>query len=610
MRELSRLWSNLTAVQGKEADLAQREYFTKAILVIMGVLFSFATLAILAGWGVDFFPLSSLVIILLLDLPVVLAFWWVSRGWVALAGCVPPGLCIGLAFYITYNSTLISTGQLITMIAILLVAMLQGLRLQWLVALLSAVGYLAIGIFHFHTPAPQLVAFGIMISCAFAGAALLIGFYIDQLKTAYARERSSQEQIRYLFERVPVGLYRTSPEGCILDANPGMVDMLGYPDRETLLGKTSGSLYVDPNLRDQENALLEKTGTVHDFQLQLRRLDGKTIWVRDTVRVTRDEAGKVLYYEGSLEDVTGRVRAEQEQRINEARYRAIVEDQTELICRFLPDGRLTFVNEAYCRYFGQPREQLLGQSFAPLVYKKDHPRLVISLAKVSPDDPAVCIEHQMKDAAGNSRWQQWSNRAIYGPSNDLVEFQAIGRDITEQKLAEERLSYLATHDPLTDVPNRILLQESLNTALRRAHRRREEGREDHKLAVMMLDMDDFKQINDLYGHSTGDQVLQATAQRMRDCLRAGDTLARMGGDEFILVIGELRSPADGALVAQKLIQVISEPYVLDGRCLALSASVGISMYPQDGEEIESLLKYADSAMYRAKEARGCYRFYT
>lgn len=496
------------------------------------------------------------------------------------------------------------------MIAILLVAMLQGIKTQWRVAVFSAVGHLTIGILKFHTSAPDLMAFGILITCAFAGTALLIEFYLHQLKQAFAKARTSEEQIHNLFERVPVGIYRTTPEGQILDANPAMVEMLGYPDLETLLGIAASNLFMYPVERLREKALLEQEGAVHGYQLQLRRYDGSPIWVRDTVRVIQDTEGNVLYYEGSLEDVTERKLAEQELKINEARFRAIVEDQTELICRFLPDGRLTFVNEAYCRYFGKKREQLLGMISAPLVIDEDRPLLAVKLTIVRPDDPAVTLEHRVVKEEGEIRWQQWTNRAIYDQSDNLIEFQAVGRGITEQKQAEERLSFLATHDPLTNLPNRVLLYDRLNNALERAHRNKDGSSKKYMVAVMMLDMDQFKKINDTQGHTMGDMVLQAAAERLRGCMRMIDTVARMGGDEFILVIGELASPKDGTLVAQKILSAVSEPLLLDGQELSLSASIGISLYPKDGENIETLLKNADIAMYRAKERRNCYRFYS
>jgi diguanylate cyclase (GGDEF)-like protein/PAS domain S-box-containing protein len=609
MKQLLRLWHTLTAPQAKDIDQAQQEYLTKALLVIQGMPLTLATLSILVGWLFGLFPLLPVFIILLLDLPVILAFWWVNHDRIVLASYIPPAICFGLALYITYSNTLVSSGLLFSMIAILLAAMLQGIKTQWLVAVFSIVGHLVIGFLKHNETATDFVAVGITISCAFAGTALLIGFYIHQLQQAFAKARISEEQIHNLFERVPVGLYRTTPEGRILDANPAMVEMLGFPDLETLLGTAASSLYMDPAERVRENAWLEREGTVRDMQLQLRRYDGSPIWVRDTARVIRDTEGNVLSYEGSLVDVTERRLAERELMMSEARYKAIVEDQTELICRFMPDGELTFVNEAYCRYLGQTREQLLGKGFEPLVLDEDRPLLAVKLATICPDNPVVTIEHRVVEQ-GEIHWQQWTNRAIYDQSDNLIEFQAVGRDITEQKKAEERLSFRATHDSLTNLPNRVLLYDRINDALERAQRNKSYHSEKYMVAVMMLDMDNFKKINDTHGHATGDIVLQTAAERLRGCLRLSDTVARMGGDEFILVIGELSGPKDGTLVAQKILSIVSEPFLLNGNELSLSASIGISLYPTDGENIETLLKNADIAMYHAKKWRNCYRFYS
>jgi diguanylate cyclase (GGDEF)-like protein/PAS domain S-box-containing protein len=449
----------------------------------MGMPLALATSAILIGWVLSLFTLTNVMTILAIDLPFIIAFWWVYHQRVYLASLFPPAICFGLALYFTYTSDIVSSGLLFSMIAILLSAMLQGVKAQWLVAVSSVAGHLLIGILRYPYPAVEFVAYGIMITAAFAGTALLIGFYIQQLRSAYAIARASEERIQNLFERVPVGLYRSTPDGRILDANQAMVEMLRYPDLESLLATSADSLYMNSRERDRENAQLERDGTVHYFQLQLRCYDGSPIWVRDTARVIRDGGGNVLFYEGSLED------------------------------------------------------------------------------------------------------------------------------ITEKKQAEERLRFLATHDPLTNLPNRTLLYDRLKNALERAHRNRRNRNGKHHVAVMLLDMDNFKEVNDTLGHAFGDLVLQAAAEKLVECMRTSDTVARVGGDEFTLVAGELSSPEDAVLVAQKIVDAVSEPFWLEGRKISLGVSIGISLYPEDGETIETLLKNADIAMYQAKEKHNCYQLY-
>jgi diguanylate cyclase (GGDEF)-like protein len=170
----------------------------------------------------------------------------------------------------------------------------------------------------------------------------------------------------------------------------------------------------------------------------------------------------------------------------------------------------------------------------------------------------------------------------------------VARDITDRKRAEEVISYQAYHDILTDLPNRMLFKDRLGLAVIQAKRKLTE------LAVMFVDLDRFKLVNDTLGHVKGDELLQQAAQRLKDCLRRGDTLARQGGDEFTIVLPELRDRADAKAIADKFLESLQRPFDLDGHQVHISASIGIAIYPGDGETIDELLRHADIAMYQVK----------
>jgi diguanylate cyclase (GGDEF)-like protein/PAS domain S-box-containing protein len=176
-------------------------------------------------------------------------------------------------------------------------------------------------------------------------------------------------------------------------------------------------------------------------------------------------------------------------------------------------------------------------------------------------------------------------------------------DITSRKKVEDELQYLATHDALTGLPNRHLFQDRLDLALARARRSNQE------VAVMLLDLDHFKQVNDTYGHQTGDRLLKEIAERLTDCLRRSDTVARMGGDEFTFIFPDLANPEHIQVIAQKILSAISLPVALEGVLYHATASLGISLFPADGATPETLLKNADIAMYNAKQDRNCYCLY-
>jgi two-component system cell cycle response regulator len=193
-----------------------------------------------------------------------------------------------------------------------------------------------------------------------------------------------------------------------------------------------------------------------------------------------------------------------------------------------------------------------------------------------------------------------------------VDGPTIARSIRyaiERKRLEENLLYLATHDSLTNLPNRRLFQDRMALAIERARRNRKGKKENWKLAVMMLDLDNFKAINDTLGHSQGDLLLQVVAGRLQSAIRKSDTLARMGGDEFPLIFENVTGREEVENLARKIHSVFSQPFHLGDHILEITVSIGISLYPSDGDDTETLLRQADIAMYRAKELRNTYRFF-
>ena len=186
----------------------------------------------------------------------------------------------------------------------------------------------------------------------------------------------------------------------------------------------------------------------------------------------------------------------------------------------------------------------------------------------------------------------------------VIGFSGIGRDITERRRTEDRIRRLALHDSLTSLPNRALFQDRLQQALAEARRH------DRRVALLLLDLDHFKDINDTLGHTAGDRFLKEVAQRLDACVRASDTVARLGGDEFALILTELRQPEDAAVLARRAVRMVAEGMRLDNQEIQTTASIGITIYPTDSEDADQLLRYADLALYRAKaEGRNTYRFY-
>jgi diguanylate cyclase (GGDEF)-like protein len=186
----------------------------------------------------------------------------------------------------------------------------------------------------------------------------------------------------------------------------------------------------------------------------------------------------------------------------------------------------------------------------------------------------------------------------------IIGFRSISRDITERKQFEQKLAEMATHDALTGLPNRILLSDRLMVGSALAQRN------GHRLAVLMLDLDRFKAVNDAMGHSVGDELLKDVGQRLSSMMRKSDTISRIGGDEFVLALPQISRMDDVTKFAQRILEAFEEPFVFGGHRLQVTTSIGIAVYPEDGTDMENLLKNADSAMYLAKEqGRGIYKYY-
>jgi diguanylate cyclase (GGDEF)-like protein/PAS domain S-box-containing protein len=322
-------------------------------------------------------------------------------------------------------------------------------------------------------------------------------------------------------------------------------------------------------------------------------------WVHRRAEVVRGEGGEPLRMVGTVHDITERKEAEERLREAEERYRNVVEQQTELVCRFLPDLTLTFANEAYGRYFGQEQEELIGESFMDHIPEEDHAYYVEDLSELTPDNPTRTVEHRVFDAEGEVRWQQWTDTAIFDREGNPVEYQSVGRDVTDRRALEERLEHHALHDSLTDLPNRRLFVDRLGQALRRIRRRKEIG-----LAVLYMDLDGFKVVNDSLGHDAGDRLLVEVAKRLGSCLRPEDTLARFGGDEFTVLIEDVRVLDAAVRVAERIVENLREPFTLDGRELYLATSIGVGLGGDGTKNAEELLREADTAMYRAKDEGG------
>ena len=314
--------------------------------------------------------------------------------------------------------------------------------------------------------------------------------------------------------------------------------------------------------------------------------------------------GNKNYLVGMGVDITERKKAELDLKRSEERYRALFNSSLELVYIHDFKGRFLEANRATLELFGYNKEEITSLNFSSLLDPEDVPRAVAALTGV--DRPGAHREmHEFKLHRKDGSYVYIETQAsLIRRDGKPYAIQGIARNISERKILEQQLSDMATHDFLTGLPNRVLLNDRFNMALARAHRNK------NRLAIIAIDLDRFKSVNDTLGHQAGDELLKAIAQRLKGLVRSSDTVARMGGDEFLLLMPELHVAGDAARLIDKIAQAFKEPFIIGGSRLNMSASMGLAIYPDDGEDMDALMRKSDAAMYNIKRhgpSEGWYR---
>lgn len=604
-------------------------------------------------------------------------------------------------------------------------------------------------------------AFAAFASTALKNARLYeqLNMEIEERRQVEYALRQSEARYRHLVENVPVGLYRTDQESRLLDANPTFLRLLGLETDTVPVGMDIRNFLVEPQDLERERELVDQEGVVRGYELQIRRPDGSTLWVRDTFQAVFDEQGDLLYYEGSIEDIQHEKYAEKvEKALFEIAQAALLSpsldslfkrvhqivaelmpaknfyialydkerdrlrfpyfvDQYDptpaprplgkglteyVICHQKPllvdanefeqmaeQGEVEAIGSPSVDWMGVPLLNATGEAFGvmavqtydegvrysygdlnvlslisaqvalaierksaeeelqrqraflhqivdinpSMIFVKDRQsRYVLAnqaladvyqttvaelIGKTDADfasNPEEALLYHrsdeevirtlreivlpaapLTDANGRTRWYYTVKRPLRGVFED-VHVLGVSIEITERKLAEDRLSYNAYHDALTGLPNRLLFTDRLGHLLSRFKRH---GSQEW-FAVLFLDLDHFKSINDTLGHVLGDQLLVLVAKRLQGVLRAADTIARFGGDEFVILLEDLASTQDATLVAERILTELALPFNLAGQEVTISGSIGIVLSTPDYDKPEDLLRDADIAMYRAK----------
>lgn len=405
---------------------------------------------------------------------------------------------------------------------------------------------------------------------------------------------------------------------CQVDANWTMVyvserchQLTGYTADDIMFSKRIS--YEQITLQEDRErvrrdilAELEHNGTF-EIEYRIRRADGCVCWVLERGVGTRNASGELVHLEGYIQDISEQMAANEAMLEAVRRYSSIFEHATEGIFQTTPDGRYLNANPALARIYGHDSARDL------IEYLHDIRQQLYVLPERREDFLEIMMtrgmvrnfESQVYRRDGSIIWISENARVVRHSDGSVQFFEGTVVDITERKEYEARLLYQASHDSLTGLPNRAVLQDRIEQAVARARR------EGNQMAVVFVDLDHFKLINDSLGHHVGDRLLLEVAHRLTDSVRSHDSVVRQGGDEFVLVLTEQHGDNEILSIVSRILDTISQPWMNDGQEYGLSCSIGISCFPQDGENADTLLRCADAAMYKAKSSgRSTYHFYT
>lgn len=419
--------------------------------------------------------------------------------------------------------------------------------------------------------------------------------------------RQNEKKYQTILERIQDGYCEVDLAGNFTFFNDSMCRIWGYPNDELI-----GMNYRQYSDKESAKRLFEmfnevyRTGKpIQGFAFQILRKDGTKRYIEASVSLQKDSSGNPIGFLGITRDVTERKQMEETIRQSEERYRTIIEEMEEWYFETDLAGKLLYFNDALVRVLGYSPKELALLDFRTLI-KQEEGRIFKIFQQVYETGKSIRNQpHEVVRLDGKISIAEFSIFPKHDQDDNIVGFRGVGHDITERKRAEQELSHIATHDPLTGLPNRMLFIDRLKMGLAQAKRNRK------KLAVLMLDLDRFKNVNDTLGHMVGDKLLIEIGHRLTRSLRKSDTVARLGGDEFIILLPDTGEIKGAAEVAEKILNVFKEPFVCDGHKIISGTSIGIAIYPDDGEDADSLLKNSDTAMYIVKtKGLGNYHFFT
>lgn len=464
-------------------------------------------------------------------------------------------------------------------------------------------------------PDGEVVWISVNTSPAGHGGVVISMEDITAQRIAAVREHEREERFGLLVDCVhDYAIIMLDPEGKVTSWNSGAERLEGYTEAE-IIGQHFSVFYPPEDVRDGKPGADLQTvvddGSYEGEDWRLRK-DGSRYWAQVTITAIHDERSQRMGYALVSHDLTEQRQASQALAEANRLREAILDASPFSIIATDTEGTIRSINPAAERMLWYSREELVGKATPALIHDGEEVRLralelSVEVGKTITPGFEVFVHHSRNGVVEEREWTyirkdgsrfpvSLTVTALHDAENQISGFLGIAYDVTERKRREEYTRHIAHHDHLTGLPNRALLTDRLRIALLHSQR-------SHKpVALLMLDLDHFKRINDTLGHHIGDQLLVTVAQRILSCVRGADTVARMGGDEFVVVLSEVADIKSVERVAHNILTAISQPVTISNHPLQVTPSIGISLYPRDAIDADSLLRNADTAMYSAKAA--------
>lgn len=408
-----------------------------------------------------------------------------------------------------------------------------------------------------------------------------------------------------IFRKSSDGIFTMNKKRFVTSCNEALCKMFEYSERE-IIGKSASIFHISKESyesygRKIAKAVDKKTSFVIEWNVMKK--DGAVFPTEVTCTPFTNEKGFIEGYISIVRDITIRKNTEKALRESEEKYRELSDSLPITIFETDRLGNITYVNDSGFKTFGYSREEVLvngnfmGMNALQIISPQERDSAIDNMQIVLLVGSKVKVERNCVRKDGAIFPAIIKATPIISDGN-ILGIRGILLDITERKTAEEKIRHIALHDPLTGLPNRILLKDRFNMAFESAKRNKK------MVGYLFLDLDDFKKVNDSFGHDAGDLLLKGVAERVQKSLRKVDTLARIGGDEFVVILPEIGKIDTAKMIAERILKNLKNPFHIDGKNLHAKVSIGVSLFPKDGCDSNSLHRKADAAMYKAKTEGG------